>query len=92
MGCIIELNWLCRHIKNIRSSEPAILVLNWIKHSFSLWVSLKNSTTEKIRFKNIYQGVSKLKKKWNTIEKLTLESLNTCLRFKENMQKKTKQQ
>ena len=28
----IELNWLCKHIKNIRSSQPVI----------SLWVSLRN--------------------------------------------------
>ena len=39
--CIIELNWLCKHIKKLRSSQPAILVLNWLKHSFSRWVSLK---------------------------------------------------
>ena len=95
MGCIIELDWLCKHMKNIRSSQPSILDLNWIKHSFSLWASLKNGfpdiifqkekvhfqANEKIRFKNIYQGVSKLKKKWKTIEKLVLESLNTCRRF-----------
>ena len=31
---IIELNWLCKHIKKVRSSQPAIFVLNWIKHSF----------------------------------------------------------
>ena len=37
-------NWLCKHIKKVRSSHPAILVLNWIKHSFSLWVSLKYYT------------------------------------------------
>ena len=28
----IELNWLCKHIKKIRSSQPATLVLNWVKH------------------------------------------------------------
>ena len=38
--CIIELNWLCKHIKKVGSSQPAIFVLNWIKHNFSLWVSL----------------------------------------------------
>ena len=38
--CIIELNWSCKHIKKVRSSEPTI-ILNWIKHSFSLWVLLK---------------------------------------------------
>ena len=35
------LNWLCKHIKKVRSSQPAILVLNWMKHSLSLWVSLR---------------------------------------------------
>ena len=27
-----ELNWLCKHIKKIRSSKPDILVLNSVKH------------------------------------------------------------
>ena len=31
MECI-ELNWLCKHIKKIKSSQPAIPVLNWVKH------------------------------------------------------------
>ena len=31
MECM-ELNWLCKHIKKIRSSQPAIPVLNWVKH------------------------------------------------------------
>ena len=30
---------LCKHIKKVRSSQPAILVLNWIEDSFSLRVS-----------------------------------------------------
>ena len=30
MECV-ELNWLCKHIKKIRSSQPAILVLNWVQ-------------------------------------------------------------
>ena len=31
----------CVNIKKVRSSQPAILVLNWIKHySFSVWLSL----------------------------------------------------
>ena len=33
-------NGLCKHMKRVRSSKPAILVPDWIKHSFSLWVSL----------------------------------------------------
>ena len=28
-------------MKKVTSSQPDSLVLNWIKHSFSLWVSLK---------------------------------------------------
>ena len=35
------LNWLCKHIKKIRSSQPAIPVLNWVKTSLSLWLSLR---------------------------------------------------
>ena len=31
MECI-ELNWLRKHMKKIRSSKPAIPVLNWVKH------------------------------------------------------------
>ena len=33
MECI-ELNWLCKHMKKIRSSQPAIPVLNGVKHQF----------------------------------------------------------
>ena len=36
-----KLNWLCKHMKMVRSSQVAIIVLNWVKQSFSLWVSLK---------------------------------------------------
>ena len=36
----IELNWSCKHMKKVRSRQAAILVLNRVKHSFSLWVSL----------------------------------------------------
>ena len=47
----IELNWLCKHIKKIRSSQPTILVLNWIKHGFSLWVSFKSSSKNQLLWK-----------------------------------------
>ena len=30
----IELNWLRRHMKKVRSSQAAILVLNWLKQFF----------------------------------------------------------
>ena len=39
MECI-ELSWLCKHRKKVRNSQAAILVLNLVKQSFSLWVSL----------------------------------------------------
>ena len=40
---------LCKHIKKIRSSQAAILVLNWLKNSSSFWVSLTNRNS--INFK-----------------------------------------
>ena len=36
----MELNWLYKLMKKVRSSQPAILVLNWIEHSYFLWVLL----------------------------------------------------
>ena len=38
MECIIELNWLSKHTKKVRSSQPAILVLNWIKQFFPVGI------------------------------------------------------
>ena len=32
-------------MKKVISSQAAILVMNWVKYSFSLWVSLKGSVT-----------------------------------------------
>ena len=62
--CIIELNWLCEHIKKIdcvikyqkgQKQPTVILVLNWIKHSFSLGVSLSWSLVPRlIRICRIY--------------------------------------
>ena len=40
MECI-ELKWLCKHMKKVRNNHAPILVLNWVKHIFALWVSLK---------------------------------------------------
>ena len=40
----VELNWLCKHIKKIRSSQPAIPVLNWVKHqSFLVSIVKRNA-------------------------------------------------
>ena len=41
MECI-ELNWLYKHMEKIISSQPAIPVLNWVKHQ-SFLVSIANS-------------------------------------------------
>ena len=46
MECI-ELNWSCKHRKKVRSSQGATILLNWVKHSFSLWVSLKSLQSTK---------------------------------------------
>ena len=46
----IELNWLCKHMKKVRSSLTAILVLNRVKHSFPMWVSLVFSMKQIIFF------------------------------------------
>ena len=51
----IELNWMYKHMEKVRSSQAVILVQNWVKHSFSLWISLKNilwkmSFSESLRF------------------------------------------
>ena len=36
-----KLNWLCKHIKMVRNTQAAIVVLKWVKHSFYLWVLLR---------------------------------------------------
>ena len=35
-----EINQLCKYMKKVRSSQATILVLNWVKLGFSLWVPL----------------------------------------------------
>ena len=42
-----EFNCLCKHIKKIRSSQPAISVLNWVKHQ-SFPVSIVNTGLGKV--------------------------------------------
>ena len=46
MECI-ELNWSCKHRKKVKSSQGGTILLNWVKHSFSLWVSLKSLQSTK---------------------------------------------
>ena len=38
----IELNWLCKHMKKVESSQAAIFVLNWLKQFFSVSVVNEN--------------------------------------------------
>ena len=45
MECI-GLNWSCKYMKKDRSSQATILVINWIKHSFSILVLLRHSTID----------------------------------------------
>ena len=68
-------NWLCKHMKKVRSSQAAILVLNWVKHSFSQWVS----STEVKYFKEIkglsciqLKAAAHLEHKWTSMMKLLL--------------------
>ena len=63
----IELNWMCKHTepnwlcKYISRSEAAkflfqeIIALNWVKHSFSLWVSL-NAFIQKQPFTGVLRN------------------------------------
>ena len=42
-----KLNWLCKHIKKVSSSQANILVLNWVKTQFFfLWVLLIQQLSE----------------------------------------------
>ena len=53
MECI-ELNWLCKHIKKIGSSQPAILVQNWVKHqSFPVSIVKTGDFPDPLKFAEI---------------------------------------
>ena len=52
-----ELNGLCKHMKKVRSSQAAILILNLVKHSFSLWVLLKKVFLKFILCSRSYLGI-----------------------------------
>ena len=39
----IELNCLCKHMKKVRSSQAAILVMNWVKQFFPVSIVNKKS-------------------------------------------------
>ena len=56
------LNWLWKHVKKVRSSQPAILVLNWIKQFFPVSIvkdkSLFIDLTTENSIKAIYVNLS----------------------------------
>ena len=58
MECV-ELNWLSKHVKKIRSSQPDIPVLNWVKHQ-SFLVSIvklwRPSSQDKVLSTNLTGG------------------------------------
>ena len=56
----IRLNWLCKYIKKVWSSQAAILVLNLVKHSFFLWVWLKENILFSIFLHAILHKVKKV--------------------------------
>ena len=37
-----ELNWLCKHKKNVRSSQPCVSMKFYTESSCSMWVSLRD--------------------------------------------------
>ena len=43
MECIIELNWLWKHIKKVRTSQPGILVLNCSSYIY-IYIYIKNKS------------------------------------------------
>ena len=53
MECI-ELSWLRKHIKKVRSSQAAIPVPNWVKQNLSLSVSLMRLILGEINFAQIH--------------------------------------
>ena len=54
MECI-ELNWLCKYIKKIRSSQPAIPILNWVKHQSFPASIVKDSVTNSAKIVEVWQ-------------------------------------
>ena len=83
MECL-ELNWLYKHIKKVRSSQAAIFVLNWVKQSFSLCVSLR-SNKKQPNENTIYSLISP---KLESLSKDQLEERLNCLVIEENLKNK----
>ena len=83
MECI-ELNWLCKHIKKIRSCQPAIPVLRWVKHQ-SFPVSLKyqilNIQNQKKLMKNILPKFLFVWSNYSSSQLVTTSQLLYCMKI-----------
>ena len=60
-----KLNWFCKHMKKVRSTQAAILVLNWVKQFFPVWIVnlfgvLSNNTNINLSKGNQILGLKKL--------------------------------
>ena len=51
-------------MQKVRSSQAAVVVLNWVKHSFSLWLSLKPNRKSTDSSKRRYSAFSKCPSVW----------------------------
>ena len=49
----VELNWLCKYMKKVRSSQVVILALNWVKTQF-FYVGIVKTIFTKISRKYIF--------------------------------------
>ena len=85
MECI-KKNWLCKHMKKVRSSQAASLVLNWVKHSFSLRISLTILTGKKQR----QIELQRLQRVWIWTFRLLVHQINPLwqvFKLKQNFKK-----
>ena len=68
-------------MKKVRSSQVAIFVMNWVKHSFSLWVSLRKLflPMSLVNFWAFWKcfGIWTAVKGWNGIKSFLLSNLLT---------------
>ena len=51
-------------MQKVSSSQAAVVVLNWVKHSFSLWLSLKPNRKSTDSSKRRYSAFSKCPSVW----------------------------
>ena len=76
-----ELNWLCKHMKNVRSSQPCIsmnFVLNSAKHKFLSHVSIVKQIK---RLKSLQKAEAYLKPKRASVMQLFYEYIQRLTIF-----------